>query len=161
MPMITRNKGKHQAGYYQILNTNYTKNKISKTDQNSLKSYSSFVKKINIRILKSLKYIPKKSILSSFKFEISISLYNKLKKQFKLNGRYLCNVDFSNFFKLKNKRYFNSTDYCTYDPEQFKVKLTKHKKFSYFDKELKAQYLEQEAVFSFKFIRLDEKENRF
>ena len=57
MPIITRNKGNHQAGYYQILNTNYTKNNtLRKTDQNSLKSYSSFVKKINIRILKGLKY---------------------------------------------------------------------------------------------------------
>ena len=87
--------------------------------KSNLRSYKSFIQKLNTRILKNLVYRPKKTATVISSFEITTGEYTRLKQQFNVTGRYLNNAEFNNFFQLISKRYDNPTDYCSYQREQF------------------------------------------
>jgi hypothetical protein len=158
MPMETRSKGVYKPGFY-LCKAKIIKQNIRPIPRN-LSSYRSFIQKINTRILKNLVYRPKKTATVTSSFEISTRDYNSLKQQFYITGRYLYNKEFNNYFQLINKRYDNPSDFCSYQQEQFKIKLSKNKDFSYLDENCKIRKQHQCPKFSFKFLRWYKKDKR-
>ena len=159
MSIETRNKGLYQLGRYLFQDTE-EKDYVERKTSCYLKSYENLVNKANVQILKNLVYRPKKSATIKSSFEITTRMYNRLKEQFNITGRYKNNIVFNDFFQLINKRYDNAHDYYTYSNEGFKIKLTKHKALKYNDEDMNVKYINQNPIFSFKFIKLFKKDKR-
>ena len=153
--MNTRKNGVYTPGYYQQLH-NLPKIQGSRVDRILRKipnHYLKFTNKINEQILKKLYYSPTSSPICVCKIEINDNIYNYLKKEYELNGRYKTNKMFHESFSLKRTRYFNERNYCDFDINMFQVKVFKKRPFKYFEEDMIPKQIKQPNIFSFQFIR--------
>ena len=118
-----------------------------------MNGFIAFKNRINLKILKKLKYSAKISPICYCKIDINSNIYNYLKTQFHINGRFNHNINFNKSFDLKQKRFFNRRNYCDYSISTFHVKISKRRAFSYYEEDMTKVTIKQDFVFNCRFIR--------
>lgn len=157
--MNTRNNRNYIDGYYRALNDpGYQKNiklqcLTAKSSTNIPKSYRKFIDKINEEILKKLKFSTNNSPICVCRIKIGINIYNYLKENFDIKGRFQEKSNFTNSISIKQKRYFALNKFCDFDVKTFEIKISKRRAFKCFEEGMVKLQIPQDSVFTFRFVR--------
>ena len=156
--------------------------KKSLTARNSLDEYTAYQKYRQIEIKKNQKGVfierfKKKlqfwiiSLLNKKKdpkwsyadFAISHKMYDVLRNDYFINGRYSLNLKFNSFFDLSPTQYKNEFDSSSVDKSSFEVKCRPAKIiYNSINKEMKlVRVSNNQPSFQFKFLRVDSVGKKF
>jgi len=83
----------------------------------------------------------KRNRTSQGKILIPFSLFEHLKLCYNVSGAFKVNIAFMNPLSLKNVRYWNSSDFCSFDIETVKVRFGRTRKVIYKEKDLQKKEL--------------------
>ena len=121
------------------------------------KALAGFTNTFQRLVMKQLK--PKSRAPSeSGKFPISRSLFNSLKGTHGVTGHFRTNATFINFLSLENIRYFNNTDYCSFDKKLIRVRVGRTGNTSYLNQHLEEVLIKSNSCqFSYQFVRYEGK----
>lgn len=115
---------------------------------------TSFFNQLKYLVLQKLKM--RKSTFQSGNFLIEKRIFEYLKNTFGLTGHYKKNISLVYASQLITTRFVNETDYCTFEPDRFEVRICKQGDDTYYDENFQEQTNSSNMCrFFFRFTRQD------
>ena len=120
-----------------------------KMSENKAKSIKQDIDYLNAKILSKLISTTHRSPHIRGEMEISGEFYLFMKDYFGFNGRFSDGGLLLDFFKFETERYFNENDYCDFDKQSFKIRLST-KRLKYNDNNLETKLITLKKKIAFK-----------